>query len=127
MADPDRLQDLRSQRVKIAEHLAWLDTEIIKARREDPPVEPPSSGNLQLRPTTPTPLPTPVQLESNTPSPAVTANPEAVLEEWVETEGSASPPVSKKGCWLIFCGLAVLGILAAIAALQFFYNSAPNT
>ncbi|MDA7916658.1 hypothetical protein N9Z12_02300 [Opitutaceae bacterium] len=139
MPDQDRLQQLRKQRANIVEQLAWLDEEIANAGGEpesaqqpvgepepaeqpvgkSEPAEQPAGEKLKLRPTTP--VPAPVQLESDNPAPAVTANPEAVLEEWMESDGAKSQPVSKKGCWLVFFALAAVGILAATFVFKFFY------
>lgn len=129
MPDQDRLKQLRKQRANIVEQLAWLDSEIANAAGESEPAEPPTAepesaeqpigDKLKLRPTPP--VPAPVQLESNNPAPAVTANPDAVLEEWIESDGPKSPPISKKGCWLVFFTLVAVGILAAVVVFKFFY------
>ena len=123
MSDPDRLQQLRRQRAAIAEHLAWLDQEIKRAsagslRTAGDKPSPPSQsvispGTPTLKPTLP-PRP-PIQLEANNPSPALTADPDAVLEEWTETGGNSDQPVSKMGCWLIFSAIAV-GVVGLIVA-----------
>lgn len=63
----------------------------------------------------------PVQLESSNPSPALTANPDAVLEQWNETDGEASPPVSKTGCWIIFSALTLLAVGGAITLIYTIY------
>lgn len=139
VSDPDRLQQLRRQRAAIAGHLSWLDQEI--KRGASLPVEP-SADDLppQVQPASPTPAQpdklrltqvtpsvpaqsTSVPAASN-PSPALTADPDTVLEEWTETAGdqSSDQPMSKMGCWLIFAVIAVVGIGGVAAFIYLVYG-----
>jgi hypothetical protein len=137
--DQDRLKQLRKQRANIVEQLAWLDAEIAQAAGEsvsaEPPIDKPEPAEQptvepepahplpeeKLKPRPTPPVPAPVQLESNNPAPAVTANPEAVLEEWMESDTAKSPPISKKGCWLVFFAMAAIGVLATTFIFKVFY------
>lgn len=139
MADPDRLKILRQQRATIAEHLAWLDREI---RREAKLPQPMEGDEVPLPPQAPStapnlpsapkfkppsgpppnsPPPASARLEANNPSPALTADPGAVLEEWTERAGSSDQPLSKSGCWLTFAAVSLLGIGGVIAIVLLFY------
>ncbi|GAB5560857.1 MAG: hypothetical protein SynsKO_25040 [Synoicihabitans sp.] len=120
VADQDRLQKLRQQRAKIAEHLTWLDEEISREAGNEPPsprlklARPPESVRAERS--------APTQRESDNPSPAVHADPEAVLEEWTETQSEDSGSgISKSGCWLIFGALVVLGIGSVVAIILIRY------
>jgi len=103
VADSQRLQQLRQQRDLVAGHLAWLDAEIAAAAGT-PDVMPGPKLKMAPRPASPTP----VQLEAANPSPALTADPDAVLGQW--TDETPAPAVSKSGCWIIF-SLATLLLL----------------
>lgn len=138
VSDPDRLQQLRRQRAAIATHLAWLDSEIKRearlnpaaARDELPPQSPETTTPPVAQVTTPTPVspptaPAPRPLEARNPSPALTADPDAVLEEWTEqagADGSSDPPISKTGCWMIFIAIAVIGIGGAVGLIYMIYG-----
>lgn len=105
----------------IADHLAWLDQEIKRAAHPPHP-EAPAPATPPPPPVTP-PAPRPPQeLAAAAPAPALTADPDAVLEEWTETEGSSEPAVSKMGCWLIFSALALLGVGGTVAFIYFYYK-----
>ncbi len=127
MSDPERLQQLRRQRANVAEHLAWLDREIQRAVR------------LGVTPTSEAPTPTPAATPSPPsfvpanptraagvppPSPALAADPDAILEEWTEQAGGErrDQPISKTGCWIIFAALAVVGIGSVVGLIYFIYG-----
>lgn len=143
VADSDRLQQLRRQRAAIAEHLAWLDREIRREAKlptstggDEVPLPtqttPPAAPQPAATPTVPTklklatPVPetttAPVQLEANNPSPALTADPDAVLEEWTEQTGPSDQPISKTGCWAIFIALGVIIIGGSVTAIYLIYS-----
>lgn len=118
MGDSDRLNNLRQQRAKIAEHLAWLDREI-SASSGSSSAKAASRPSLKLRETKT--VVTPVQLEANNPSPGISADPNAVLDQWVESQGPAAPAISKTGCWIAFSAVTAVCILALLAILKFYY------
>lgn len=130
MSDSDRLQQLRRQRAAIAAHLNWLDDEIKQEARLDPTAtEDQSAPKLQLRtpPAEPAarsaPAPAPQPREADNPSPALTTDPDAVLEEWTEQSGGPSDqPVSKTGCWIIFAALAIIGVGGSVTLIYLIYG-----
>jgi hypothetical protein len=129
VSDPERLSQLRRQRAAIAEHLAWLDQEIQRAAqhsRTETPTNPLPAPPHSLPPATvPVAKPPPTQLEANNPSPALSADPDAVLEEWTETSGQGdktNQPISKMGCWLIFAGLAAATLGGIALFIWIFYS-----
>lgn len=122
MGESDRLHQLRQQRAKIAEHLAWLDQEIAKATHGETQMGARSEPNLKLRVTSPAPAP--IQLESNNPSPGSTVDPNAVLEDWLESDASTAPRISKTGCWVAFSAVLIIGIIGLLAFVSIYYDSA---
>lgn len=135
MSDPERLQQLRRQRAAIAQHLAWLDQEIKRAAKlPERDVPAPSASNsaaptlVKLTPAVPLASAPPkisVQLEANNPSPALTADPDDVLEEWTETTGhnnQSDQPISRMGCWLIFATIAAISIGSTGLFIYLFYG-----
>ena len=80
-----------------------------------------SEPNLKLRVTSPTPVP--IQLESNNPSPGSTADPDAVLENWLNSDADAAPRISKTDCWGAFSAVLIIGIIGLLAFISICYAS----
>jgi len=90
------------------------------APQPEPAPAPPAQPKAGAR--QPEKAPAPVPLEANTPAPALTADPDAVLEEWAEKSGPNEQPLSKTGCWAIFIGLAVIIIGGSVTAIYLAYS-----
>jgi hypothetical protein len=100
MTPPDRLTELRRQRALLQQHTDWLDREIarasLNATPESPPAVPPPapSLNVTLRAT----------------EPLITADPDAILNQYRSDEGRLKTDV-RKGCLLYSIGaFALLGL-----------------
>jgi hypothetical protein len=132
-ADPERLHQLRQQRERIAEHLAWLDREIADASADASGAETPTTESrtgYSLRQTTP-PAPIDPRLavtateaaRTEPATPGLSAPPQAVLEDWQERQDDGgSPEISKTGCWLIFAAIMLVGCGGALWAIFHFWG-----
>ncbi len=110
MAEPtDPLASLRRQRALVAEHLAWLDSELHR-----------------LSPTTSA---TPVAADTNAdtkPDPAALANARAdeILARYA-VEERFDPAGTRRGCLLLFSAVLALGFAALVAIYYFGYQNRP--
>ncbi len=95
MIDPARLPELHRQRARIAEHLAWLDREIARTETSRPPSTSPS-------PEINTPTLPPLAGSNQ-------ADPQDLIQNWVDENRASAPLVSKTGCWAVFAAVVLLG------------------
>jgi hypothetical protein len=114
---PDRLQELRRQRVLVAEHLAWLDREI--AATEGTPaasptrdLSPASTLSAKIAPAPPATV---------VAAAAADAEAESILRNY-RTEAEHSPAQVKRGCWWAFATSLTLLILSVAAIYWFRYR-----
>lgn len=98
MPDSDRLHELHRQRALIAEHLAWIDRDIVRLTRSDTPVAAPSPTRPnQLSPTRPKEL-----------------SPDELINELAEETADTESLISKTGCWLVFATVILLCLGAVV-------------
>lgn len=115
---PDRLAELRRQRALVAQHLAWIDSELIAAGAGQPPA--PSSPDTVSTPDATPPLPPTAEGNEN---PAVAlANKKAdeIIELYRATE-ALDPSSTKRGCLLLIGAMFALGGVVLLAIYYFGY------
>ena len=130
---PDRLEALRRQRALVAQHLAWLDSEI-------------AASSPSIAPTTlPAPITAPIfpaarasSVESSAPAPVASVTlpipeptPEALAvanarADDIIAQHAASdrfdPKSAKRGCILLASAVFLLGLAGAMFAYLLYYN-----
>ncbi|MBC8011546.1 MAG: hypothetical protein H7067_15785 [Burkholderiales bacterium] len=116
---PDRLDALRRQRALVAQHLAWLDSEIAAVSPAPASATPPAP--LIVAPPTPTLTATPPP----EPAPEVLAVANARADEIIaqySTEDRFDPKSARKGCILLASAVFLLGLAGAMFAYLLYYN-----
>jgi hypothetical protein len=109
-----RLEDLRKQRGLVAEHLAWLDSEISLERALHPPS--PSAPLLEAKP--PTLPPAPVSLQAAAPA---EIEAERILANYAQEE-AADPDKARKGCLMVFGLILLLGTILVLTVYFIGYH-----
>lgn len=121
---PDRLTALRRQRALVAEHLAWLDAEILaQAPFQALPVAP--SVIPVAEPAAPSPSPpvpdSPALIE---PAPdalaAANARADEIIATYTATE-RLDPAAARKGCLQLAVAVGLLGIATVLAIYLIYY------
>lgn len=100
---PDRLIELKRQRVLIAEHLLWIDREI-SAWEPEQNADTAAPSSLPPHPPVPAPPAFPADFAASAedrPDPALT-----ILQEAERQRGQ----ISKSGCWIAFATLLLIGV-----------------
>ncbi len=113
---PDRLAELRRQRALVAQHLAWIDSELIATGAGQPPDPSIETAAAVIAPPL---LPTP-EAHAN---PAVAlANKKAdeIIEQYRATE-ALDPSSTKRGCLLLIGAVFALGGAVVLAIYYFGY------
>ncbi len=116
MADPRRLQQLRTQRDLIARHLAWLEEQITLAQAGE------SAGDDLGSPEKDRALPAASPSGDAARHEALTtADPDLLLAELSRSDEEQSSAFSKSGCWMAFCAVLLGGIVIAASVIYFIY------
>lgn len=134
---PDRLEALRRQRALVAQHLAWLDSEIAAAAPTAPFVT-----NLVTNPSPPAPGPVPAPASpspSSPPAPAIALSTDPTREPAPEALAAANaradeiiaqhaatdrfdPQSTRRGCILLASAVFLLGLAGAMFAYLLYYS-----
>jgi hypothetical protein len=119
---PDRLTTLRRQRALVAEHLAWLDTEILAQtplQSLSTKANDISSGQVDSK--LPTVLDSPTFAE---PAPdalaAAHARADEIIANYAATE-RLDPTAARKGCLQLALALGLLGIAGVLTVYLIYY------
>lgn len=128
---PDRLDALRRQRALVAQHLAWLDSEIAAAGPTPAPIPPitPVAANATTADTLPVPTiaATPVQVSALGPQPtedalaAANARADEIIAQHAATD-RFDPHSTRRGCILLASAVFLLGLAGAMFAYLLYYN-----
>ena len=115
---PDRLAELRRQRALVAQHLAWIDSELFEAEAGQPSA--PSAPAA-----IPAPAGKPPQLPAtgNNDNPAVAlanAKADEIIERYRATE-APDPGSARRGCLLLIGAMFALGGAVLLAIYYFGY------
>jgi len=51
------------------------------------------------------------------------ADPDAVLENWLDSDADAAPRISKTDCWVAFSAVLIIGIIGLLAFISIYYAS----
>jgi hypothetical protein len=115
---PDRLAELRRQRALVAQHLAWIDSELSTAGAGQPPA-PSTDAAAEANVVAPPLLPA---LEANQNPAVALANKRAdeIIEQYRATE-ALDPSSTKRGCLLLIGGIFALGGAVLMAIYYFGY------
>lgn len=116
-ASRDELETLRHQRALIAAHLAWLDHEIAKLEAHEKDHGTPSKGERQSAPASNAKGRT-VEAQPS-PSKPEASNPDPLPEEFTNPERARA--AGRQNARSIQAGCVVMGVIAVIAFLVFFF------
>lgn len=111
----DRLAELKRQRALVAEHLQWIDQEILRARGAPLPAAAPA-------PSATTPAPAPVSANTGAPSPTeqpAETSPVAPAGDLPALDRQNIRQDMKRGC-LIWAALAFLLVVLVFALMAWF-------
>jgi hypothetical protein len=121
---PDRLTALRRQRALVAEHLAWLDAEILaqtpfQALPVAPTVIPVAEP---AAPSPPPPVPDSPALIEPAPEALAAANARAdeIIATYAATE-RLDPAAARKGCIQLAAAVFLLGVAGVLAIYLIYY------
>jgi hypothetical protein len=126
---PDRLAELRRQRALVAQHLAWLDSELAAAETGKAPAPSPASPPASVVPAAPVDNETPSASSASNATPEPDLDPavalanaraDEIIERYRATE-AYDPATAKRGCLVLVGALFALGGAVILAIYYFGY------
>lgn len=116
---PDRLAELRRQRALVAQHLAWIDSELFEAEAGQPSV--PDEPVAIPAPAVTRPPLLPAAEGNNNPAVALAnAKADEIIERYRATE-APDPGSARRGCLLLIGAVFALGGAVLLAIYYFGY------
>lgn len=124
---PDRLTALRRQRALVAEHLAWLDAEILAQAPFQTLPAAPAPAPVNDVPAGPASAPSSAIVDSPSliePAPEALAAANARADEIIATYAATErldPAAARKGCLQLALAFGLLGIAGILAVYLIYY------
>lgn len=116
---PDRLAELRRQRALVAQHLAWIDSELIAAGAGQPPASTAPAAAVATPDLSPPVLPA-VGAADNPAVALAHAKADEIIEQYRATE-ALDPASTKRGCLLLMGAVFAIGGAILLAIYYFGY------